>query len=293
MSRMDLVREATDLLIAGGVSASARIAQWLVCASLNCSLAHLVAFADRPVSSKVIHTVLLAAQRCVNREPLQYVTGYTHFHHLKLKVTPAVMIPRPETEQLVKLVLGHMVAVQYPAVLDIGTGSGCIALAIKHERRDARIIGCDLSRSALEIAACNAASNVLDVTLVQADMMDSEFLHQIGRQNFDVVVSNPPYIPDIERPLLEPEVRDHEPALALYCGVDPLRYYRAIVTVIEAGALRTGGLLALEAHADYACAVARLMESAGFTAVKIRRDYAGFNRFVIARWNGTSGSGDG
>ncbi len=289
--RAHLRNEIESLLQSANVPDSHCIASWLLRDYLHLTDADIATRPDACVSADAAAKIMAAARRCALREPVQYVTGCTDFYGLRLKVTPDVLIPRPETEQLVEAVLGPMSGTQRPRVLDIGTGSGCIALAIKHARPDAHVVACDVSSGALSVARDNAAMHHLAVDVVHADLLQEGFCSQIGMSGFDVVVSNPPYVPEAERSVLQPEIRDHEPAVALFCGTDPLYFYRAIVCALNQGVARQGGLIALESHTDYAHDVADLLRASRCTAVMVRQDYAGHARLVLAKWRGTEPEG--
>lgn len=283
--RLELLREVTRQMARAGVPNAEVAARYLVSEVLQCPLAHIAAYPHHPVSDEEAVGVRKAAGKCSRREPIQYALRYAYFGNLRLKVTPAVLIPRPETEQLVDLVLEHVHAKRSCKVLDIGTGSGCIALAIKHACPDVQVLGCDTSQAALDVAAGNALSCGLDIGFQKADILEPEDIGGLGKMRFDVIVSNPPYIPDRERASLQPEVRDHEPAVALFCGADPLKFYRAVMEVVRAGTLNSGGSLFVECHQDHALDVADLFQSAGGTCVRVEKDLAGMNRFVVACFN--------
>ncbi|MDE2957385.1 MAG: peptide chain release factor N(5)-glutamine methyltransferase [Bacteroidota bacterium] len=282
MAPRELLDTVTRRLADAGVPAAEYAARFLVTEILGCSAAELFSATTGAVPDAAAERIFDAADQCTRRMPVQYAIGYAYFRDLRLRVTPDVMIPRPETEQLVDLVLSRIRHLYAPRVLDIGTGSGCIALSIRKEHPQAQVTGCDISQAALEVAKVNAESQGLEVKFVEADVLAVEDGTWRSFRGFDVVVSNPPYIPDQERIALQPEVRDHEPVVALYCGADPLKFYRAIADIVQAGALRPAGLIALETHADYASQVAGLFEGVGH--VEIREDYAGLSRFVLVRY---------
>jgi len=149
----------------------------------------------------------------------------------------------------------------------------------------AQVTACDISASALRIARENAKKNGLEIRFATADLLSSDFVDKIG-MGYDLVIANPPYIPDNERSQLPRMVRDYEPGLALFCGEDPLAYYRAIADKLGSGLLRQGGTLALETHADYAAPVSRLLkQKSGVSQVQIRSDLAGLSRFVLATYS--------
>ena len=161
--------------------------------------------------------------------------GHADFYGLRLSVSPDVLIPRPETEELVEEALRRIAGVEAPTVLDVGTGSGAVALALAHERPTATVFAADVSAEALAVARANAERLGLDVAFVRADALGPHFTRDVPPA-FDLVVSNPPYVPAGERAGLQPEVRDWEPGLALFVpDADPLRFYRALAG--HAGAL--------------------------------------------------------
>lgn len=284
IGQIELLRTVTRQLTNAGVPAAEYAARFLVTEVLECTTAQLLAFPSQPVPDAAAGKIMDAARQCGLRMPVQYAVGHAYFRDLRLRVTPAVMIPRPETEQLVDLTLAQMAILPSASVLDIGTGSGCVALALKKARPDMRVTGCDISQPALDVAAGNAISSGLDVDFLKTDILDPEDAIWMYVGAFDVIISNPPYIPDHERSALSPEVRDHEPAAALFCGGDPLKFYKAILRVARAGMLRPNGLIVVETHADYATQVAGLFAGGGGQSIEIRRDLAGLNRFVLARY---------
>jgi release factor glutamine methyltransferase len=214
-------------------------------------------------------------------EPVQYIIGRVAFRGLTLDVTPAVLIPRPETEEVAGELLRRLEGRPEPWVLDVGTGSGAIALAVKQERPDAEVFACDVSPDALDVAAGNAERLGLDVAFAPADALAPGF--PAGRPGaFDAVVSNPPYVPETERAGLQREVRDWEPPGALFVpGDDPLLFYRALATA-ALEMLKPGGVIVVETHADHGDAVRALFVAAGLENATLSRDLAGRDRIVAA-----------
>jgi release factor glutamine methyltransferase len=220
---------------------------------------------------------ILLARRCL-REPLPYITGERDFYGLTFHVTPAVLIPRPETEFLVEAVLDAIAAVRAPRVVDVGTGSGILAIAVAVRRPDARVWATDISADALAVAGLNAARHgVADrVTPRHGDLLSP--VH--GDGPFHAIASNPPYIAPDEIRVLEPEVRDWEPRIALGTNPDALHFYRRFAAEAPE-LLATGGLLAVEVGAGQAAAVADLWRgAAGLAEVAVVDDYAGIGRVV-------------
>jgi release factor glutamine methyltransferase len=213
-------------------------------------------------------------RRARDREPVAYITGRRHFRDLVLDVDPRVLIPRPETELLVEA--AHELP-PHARVLDVGTGSGAVALAAKDERPDLRVVGSDLSAPALEVARANAARLKLDVTFVQADLMRglADELDQ-----FDAVLCNPPYVAEREQTSLAPEILRHEPPCALFAGHDGLAVIARLID--QLATRRDVSALALEIGAGQAPAVRPLLEAAGFCAPRSVCDLAGIERVLLA-----------
>lgn len=277
-TRRVLLNEAAERLSDAGIENARRNAEWMLEGALGLDRTTLLANLGEPVTDEERAAFEAMMTRRLRREPLQYVVGHADFYGLRLRVTPAVLIPRPETEEVVEAALGHLKEVKTPWVLDMGTGSGAIALALKHERPDAEVFACDISEDALAVAADNADRLALDVSFIHADALAPAFVDGVPAC-FDALVANPPYVPDGEAATLEPEVRDFEPASALFTGDDPLVYYRAI-TGHAVRVLKPGGLILFEAHTDYADAVRTLLEDGGYTDTAVKSDLSGRPRIV-------------
>jgi release factor glutamine methyltransferase len=223
-------------------------------------------------------------EECINRlknyEPIQYITGETDFLDLKLKVTPATLIPRPETEELVMWVAMYL---NSPGmhVLDIGTGSGCIALGIKSRYPEVIAEAWDVSDEALKTAKENAETNNLDVKFEKVDILNFEPDEKYtGR--YDVIVSNPPYVRESEKELMEKNVLDYEPHLALFVDdSDPLLFYR-VIAVIAKKLLKTGGMIFFEINEAFGEETKKLLESYGYSSVEVKKDINGKDRMVKA-----------
>lgn len=276
-----LMAEACRRLEAAGVEAARRNAEWAMEEVLGMSRAMLYAHSECEVTSEQAARVRAVVARRAAGEPIQYILGHAAFYGLRLRVTPDVLIPRPETEEVAEQGLRLIQDVRAPRVLDVGTGSGCIALALRHERPDADVHACDVSRPALEVAAANAAAHHLDVRFTHADMLQAKFTTQVPRP-LDLLISNPPYVPDAEAPALAPEVVRYEPAAALFAGRDPLRFYRALVRHAPR-LLAPGGILLCETHTDYASDVQAVLAEGGLEGATVKRDLAGRPRIVWAR----------
>ncbi len=193
---------------------------------LGASRLEIVTNYQRPLSELQQAKLSRWLSRRTEREPLQHILGVAYFYGLELSVTPHVLIPRPETERMVELALRRLGRRPPLKVLDIGTGSGAIALAIKAERPNAEVMATDICGEALEVARANAANLGLNIRFLVADLLESEEVRAFAR-NADLVISNPPYLPESDRHKLSPEVRA-DPQGALYSGEDGLTHFRRL-----------------------------------------------------------------
>ena len=280
-TRRDALDEAIQRLEAAGVSNARKNAEWLLADVLGCNTAALYAHPTRAIDADRLQAFASMVARRADREPLQYILGHTDFYGLTLEVNPHVLIPRPETEEVVEHALGLIDDVDQPRVLDVGTGSGCIALAIKHERPDAAVHACDVSKAALEVAQRNADRHDLEVDFAEADVLADDFADRVPH-GLDLLISNPPYIPDEEAPDLSPEVDDHEPQVALLTGNDPLIFYRALARH-ALNLLAPGGWFAVETHERFAEHVRALVQEIRLEDHQLRHDLSGNARMVMAR----------
>jgi release factor glutamine methyltransferase len=234
---------------------------------------------DRPLRPEELAEFKARLLRRAKREPLQYIEGEAHFRELRLRVDPRVLIPRPETEQLVQRVLDWAAARPGLAAADVGTGSGAIALALATEGPFERVVATDVEAGALEAARANHAHAA---PAAPVEFRLGSGVAPLRGDRFDVLVSNPPYIGTGERDSLDEEVRDWEPATALFAGADGLDVIRELVAGAPA-VLRPGGLLALEIGEGQGAAVAGLVGArGGFRSPRVEKDLAGRDRIVLA-----------
>lgn len=261
-----------------GLEAPRRQAEWILQEVCGAGRAHAMAYPETAVDDQAWERCLALARRRVSGEPLQYVLGYTDFFGLRIRVTPDVLIPRPETEQLVEHVLAHVAVVERPRLLDIGTGSGCIALAVQSRIPSARLWAFDLTAGALRVAFANRQALRLPVVLFQADALQPGFARSFTGM-LDAVVSNPPYITRDEEADLPSEVRDFEPHRALFAPGDPLHFYRSI-SAEAAAVLRPGGFIFFEVHEERAGDVESILEGEGFVDIRSARDFADRARYA-------------
>lgn len=237
--------------------------------------AWLLTHPDEPIAIPDLNHYQEKISRRADHEPIQYIIGEQEFYGLAFRVTPAVLIPRPETEHLVEAALDRLPHQQPIRIADIGTGSGAIAVALAHHLPLAQISALDISPPALAVARENAARHQVAGRI---DFLESDLLSAVQGEIFDAIVSNPPYVSTKEE--LEPQVRDYEPAAALYAGEQGLDIYRRLVPKAHA-ALKPGGWLMMEIGHDQSEALASLLS--GWDSVEFIRDLQSIPRVAIAR----------
>ena len=252
-----------------------RDAALLLCRVLGKDRAWLWTHPDVPLTAEQARRFRALVERRARAEPMQYILGEQEFYGLLFHVTPDVLIPRPETELLVESVLARVDRHQPSRILDVGTGSGAMAVALAHTLPMASITAVDLSPQALEVARENAARR--DV-LGRVRLLQSDLLAAIEGERFDVVVANPPYIADGE--VLEPQVQEYEPAAALFAGPSGLEVYERLIPQ-AADALDPGGWLLLEIGFGQRHAVAQMLT--GWQHVSAEKDLQGIERVISAR----------
>ena len=241
--------------------------------------AWLIAHGDEQISEGSVTLFRAFVARRSTGQPIQHITGTQEFFGLPFRVTPDVLIPRPETEHLVEKVLELARGFKEPRIVDVGAGSGAIAVALAYNLPQATIAAVDISAVALEVARENAQRN--DVA-GRIRFLESDLLAAVAHENFKIVVSNPPYVPEADRESLSVEVREHEPALALFGGDDGLDIYRRLIpasfTVLE-----PGGFLVLEIGYGQSEAVAGLLKQTGFVNVEFVPDLQGILRVACGQ----------
>lgn len=262
-------------------------AEWLLCAATGLTRIEVYMNYDRPLVAEELAVLHAGVERRGKGEPLQYVTGEMPFRHIVLKCAPGVLIPRPETEVLVDCVLEYLNAMpvdsQTPRVLEIGAGTGCIALSLVGEHPGVEVDATDIAPEAYALAVRNRDALGFEerVRLYLTDLAND--VPGADEGAFDVLVSNPPYIPSALVPTLPPEVSSYEPGLALDGGPDGLDVFRRIV-VQAARALKPGGLLACELHEECLQAASREPSVAeSFSDVRIVQDLTHRDRILLAR----------
>ncbi|MFZ4547350.1 MAG: peptide chain release factor N(5)-glutamine methyltransferase [Bacteroidales bacterium] len=222
--------------------------------------------------------------RLLKQEPLQYVLGKAYFLDMEFDVDISVLIPRPETEELVSLVINSYSPKSDESlskIIDIGTGSGCIAIGLKHNFPDSEVFAVDLSEKALHVASANAAKNMAEVNFIKADILDIRQWDLLPE--FNLIVSNPPYITHAEKMYMQPNVLEHEPDMALFVpDEDPLIFYRVIMAFAKNKLIR-GGNLWFEINEMFGNEMKEMALNQGFTDVNIIFDFRGKSRFLHCR----------
>jgi release factor glutamine methyltransferase len=256
--------------------------EWLLSDLLDVKRLDLYLQFDRPLSNEQLAQLRERVLRRGKHEPLQYITGSTDFYNCKISVDRRVLIPRPETEELVEFILAENDN-SARNIIDFGTGSGCIAIAIKKARPSWNVVGMDIDPHVLELAQQNAIGNGVTVEWIDGDMcMAKELLRD---RNFDIVVSNPPYILPDEAASLDQEVKDYEPALALFHN-DPSKLYRSILGFAESQT--PSAAVYCETHFDVAGGMLEKLNFPGCN-VAVSKDYNGKDRFLKATFHSQIG----
>ena len=278
----DIYLSTRNMLRQNGVEGYSLEARILVACAAGKTGQQLLRDINLYTTEQVENTVLDYTARRLRGEPVAYITGSWEFYGLPMVITPDVLIPRMDTEVLVDAVKEFLTGYRMDArVLDLCCGSGCITCAVGHELPATKLVAVDLSASALEVCRHNIARNRLNsrVICMQADATASP---PLGIGSFDVIVSNPPYIPSAEIPGLDRSVRDFEPVWALDGGEDGLRFYKGIIKYWKS-LLRPGGSLFFEVGEGQAKAVSEMLMAAGFASTQTKKDTQTIDRVVIGK----------
>lgn len=251
-------------------------AELLICRAIDVPRAYLYAHPEDEPDAAALERIESAVSRRLDGEPMAYITGSREFWSLPLAVSPATLVPRPETERLVELALDVMPRRAACAVLDLGTGSGAIACAIARDRPAAAVVGVDISSGALDVAALNAR----ELRLSNVEWLHGDWTAPVAGRRFDVVLSNPPYVASDDEALANLR---HEPVAALAAGRDGLDAIRRLAAEVP-GVIVAGGALLIEHGATQAPAVHALLSARGWAEIACHNDYAGLPRVTVARW---------
>jgi release factor glutamine methyltransferase len=274
---LSMLEWATDFFEKKNIPDPRHSIEWLLAETLNIKRLDLYLKYDRPLSPDELDTLRPLVKRRAQHEPLQYIVGFTDFMNARISVNENVLIPRIETEQLVEIILDEHPSGDNLSVLDIGTGSGCIPIALKMERSDWQLFGIDISEEALKIARENANQNEVDVSFTKGDILSPETINL--KSSLDIIVSNPPYITPGEKDSLEPQVKDFEPSEALFFD-DLEKIYKSIID-FAGQKLSPKGMLYLELHENYSKKILALFDHNLWSA-RIEKDYDKKPRFIVA-----------
>lgn len=281
---LDLLKAAEKFFRARNIDEARLNAEMLLAHVLRANRMDLYLNHNRPVFHRELEEFRLLCRERLRGRPLQYITGEQFFYGYSFTVDERVLIPRPETELVLEHAIERLKANgctqnRKISVLDIGTGSGCLAVTLALMLPTVDVIAVDLSDGALEIARCNAAKHGVSekVRFVKADALDPGFSEEFSGK-FDMILSNPPYIPEPEWEGLQPEITEHEPKMALTTP-DGFAFYHSIAASSSV-LLRPKGILCFELHADGARKVSAIVRSGGFENIEVHRDYAGLDRAI-------------
>jgi release factor glutamine methyltransferase len=284
MNAIYKLKEVRGILSNAGIENPERDAESALSHCLG--IERVILYRDNPeISDEMNMQIDALIKRRTGREPLQYILGYTEFYGLRIKVGPGVLIPRPETELLAEEAITTIANCKLQVagedkdssffILDLCTGSGCIALALAKAFSDARVYGTDMSADALGYAKENAGlNNIKNIIFLKGDLFKP-----IKDMQFDMIVSNPPYIRENDMKLLQPEIRDWEPVAALDGGEDGLDYYRKIISG-SGDYLKENAFLLIEIGMGQSESIREMAEDEGFDNIQILKDYAGIDRIV-------------
>ena len=266
---IDLIKHGQNFLQKNGFSNSNHEIERLLCDLLNYNRSDLYIRSNEKVSNNQINQLSDWINQRINRKPLQYITGYTEFYGNKISVSPNVLIPRPETERVVDIALDCIKEFRKPKILDVGTGSGCISIAIAKKRRDADILSIDISEEALSKAIYNAKlNNVNSITFSKTD-----FLNEFPKEQFDLIISNPPYISKNEMETIMTDVKNFEPDIALTDNDDGLEFYRRFCDISNKLMNRKSFMILEVGLGQHPLKVHNIFSLAGFNKLELIPDY--------------------
>ena len=273
---IDLIGWTEKYFLSKGLENGRNIGEILLQHLLDCKRVELYFSSEKQLTQDTIKTYHSWIQRLIKNEPLQYITGTIEFYGLELMITPAVFIPRPETERVVDIALQILKTVISPKILDVGTGSGCIAIALANELPEASVTGIDIDPNMLKLAQKNAdLHKINNIIFKQMDIQK-----EIPKESYNLIVSNPPYIPLNEISDLEKNIKDFEPHIALTDGADGLTFYHRLASVASK-ILHSNGYLIMEVgQGNHPQKALKLFKNNAFASNKLIQDYNGDDRVL-------------
>ena len=273
---IDLIGWAEKYFLSKGLKNGRNTGEILLQHLLNYKRVELYFGSEKQLTQDTIKTFHSWIQRLIKNEPLQYITGTIEFYGLELMITPTVFIPRPETERVVEIALQILKTVISPKILDVGTGSGCIAIALANELPEASVTGIDIDPNMLKVAQKNAdLHKINNIIFKQMDIQK-----EIPKESYNLIVSNPPYIPLNEMSDLEKKIKDFEPHIALTDGADGLTFYHRLASVASK-ILHSNGYLIMEVgQGEHPQKALKLFKNNAFASNKLIQDYNGDDRVL-------------
>ena len=273
---INLIGWTEKYFLSKGLENGRNIGEILLQHLLDCKRVELYFCSEKQLTQDTIKTYHSWIQRLIKNEPLQYITGTIEFYGLELMITPAVFIPRPETERVVDIALQILKTVISPKILDVGTGSGCIAIALANELPEASVTGIDIDPNMLKLAQKNAdLHKINNIIFKQMDIQK-----EIPKESYNLIVSNPPYIPLNEISDLEKNIKDFEPRIALTDGADGLTFYHRLASVASK-ILHSNGYLIMEVgQGNHPQKALKLFKNNAFASNKLIQDYNGDDRVL-------------
>jgi len=245
------------------------------------SKARVISEPHLTVSESELLKIHFAVKDLNNHKPIQYIIGKTEFYGMQIEVNPDVLIPRPETEELLDLVIKENIHRNNLNILDVGTGSGCLAIGLKKILADSHIIALDISPRAIEVARKNAKNNVVDIEFIQQDFLNDTLWNRLG--TFDIIVSNPPYVRYSEKVKMKKNVLNFEPALSLFVeDSDPLIFYKAIASFAK-DYMRSQGKIYCEINQYLGKEIVNLFIREGLADAYLMKDLNGYDRIIAAK----------
>jgi len=273
---IDILKWGEDYFKNKGFESPKQEIEWLLCDLLEYKRIDLYINFENQIKKAQLNKLKSWIKRRVDREPLQYITGKTEFYGLKFKINKKVLIPRPETERLVEIALNSIKEIIEPEILEVGAGSGCISIAISSEEPKAKIVSLEVSKDAILLAEENAnIHNINNINFIEMD-----FLRDLPKGKFDVVLSNPPYISELEISTLMPEVKNYEPKIALTDYGDGLIFYRRFADIAKF-LLKPSGLIILEVGlGEHPTKVVNLFKESGYEKIELIKDFNNDQRIL-------------
>lgn len=273
---IDILKWGEDYFKNKGFESPKQEIEWLLCDLLEYKRIDLYINFENQIKKAQLNKLKSWIKRRVDREPLQYITGKTEFYGLKFKINRKVLIPRPETERLVEIALNSIKEIIEPEILEVGAGSGCISIAISSEEPKAKIVSLEVSKDAILLAEENAnINNINNINFIEMD-----FLKDFPKGKFDVVLSNPPYISELEISTLMPEVKNYEPKIALTDYGDGLIFYRRFADIAKF-LLKPSGLIILEVGlGEHPTKVVNLFKESGYEKIELIKDFNNDQRIL-------------